>query len=40
MSLVYIFVVKYQFGPSIFLSQYGPYFGKFDAIKSFPLVVQ
>jgi len=22
-----------------FLSQSGPYFGKFDAIKSFPLVV-
>jgi len=38
MSLVSIFVAKYQFGPFIFLSQFGPYFEKFDAIKSFSLV--
>jgi len=34
-----IFVAKYQFGPFIFLSQFGPCFGKFYAIKYFPLVV-
>jgi len=40
MPLIPIFVTKYRFGPSIFLFQFGLYFEKFDAIKSFPLVVQ
>jgi len=37
--LISIFVAKFEFGLNSFLSQSGPYFGKFDAIKSFLLLV-
>jgi len=39
MFLVPIFVRKYRFDLFFYLSQFGHYFGKFDAIRSFPLVL-